>query len=118
VGSWASGAARDDSDLDLMALTDQLDRWTANDIWLREIVARLGFGATTLDREVYGAARSWRVWIGQTVELELTIADTSWAATHPLDQGTRRVVGDGLVMLVDKDGLLRSVQNAARKAGC
>jgi predicted nucleotidyltransferase len=57
VGSWARGTARDDPDLDLRALTDQLDRWTANNVWLREVVAGLGFVATALDREVYGLAR-------------------------------------------------------------
>jgi hypothetical protein len=71
VGSWARGTARDDSDLDLMALTDQLGRWAVNDGWLRELVAQLGFTTVTLDCEVYGVARSWRGWLGQAVELEL-----------------------------------------------
>lgn len=117
VGSWARGTARDDSDLDLMALTDQLGRWAVNDGWLRELVAQLGFTTVTLDCEVYGVARSWRGWLGQAVELELTLADTSWAGAYPVDQGTHRVVGGGLVPLIDKDGLLQSVQEAVRATG-
>jgi uncharacterized protein len=118
VGSWARGTPRDDSDLDLMALTDQLDRWTTNDSWLRELVAELGFKTAILNLEIFGAARSWRGWLGQTIELDLTLADVSWAGTQPVDHGTRRVVDDGLVILLDKDGLLRSIQDVHRTAGC
>jgi hypothetical protein len=112
IGSWARGAARPDSDLDLLALTDRLDDWAAGDAWLRALVADLGFAAEAPALEVYGVARSWRVGLGPGVELEVTLAAPSWAGAEPVDEGTRRVVGDGMVVLVDKDGVLRAIQAA------
>src|SRR5690242_18324634 len=77
VGSWARGAARPDSDLDLLALTDRLDHWAGSDAWLRALVADLGFAAAAPTLEVYGVARSWRVGLGPGVELEVTLAAPS-----------------------------------------
>ena len=39
----------------------------------------------------------------------MTFAERNWASTQPLDDGTRRVVSDGMRPLVDKDGLLHTV---------
>jgi hypothetical protein len=117
VGSWARGAARDDSDLDLMALVDDLGRWTADDGWLRDLLGRIGFTVAASGLEVYGVARSWRVWLGPGVELELGLADTSWACAQPLDPGTRRVVGQGMRPLVDKDRLLHGLEKTVIAAG-
>ena len=112
VGSWARGAARDDSDLDLLVLTDRLESWTASDTWLRTIVTALGYRGAIAGLEVYGVAKSWRVWLGPRVELELALAPLSWADISPIDSGSCRVVSDGMVAVVDKDGLLRSIQDA------
>ena len=99
-----------------MALTDQLASWSTDDRWLRDLVGRLGFPATSLSLEVHGVARSWRVWLGSEAELEVTLADLNWANTQPLDDGTRRVVSNGILPLVDKDGLLRAVKAAVLAA--
>ena len=37
------------------------------------------------------------------LEVEVGIAEPSWAATDPVDPGTRRVVTDGLRILHDPD---------------
>jgi hypothetical protein len=73
VGSWARGAARDDSDLDLLVLSDRLETWAASNAWLRTVVAELGFNDATAALEIYGVAKSWRVWLGPRIELELTL---------------------------------------------
>ena len=114
VGSWARGAARTDSDLDLCVLTDQLDRWTSDDTWLRDLLVRSDFAPAALGLEVHGVARSWRARLISGAELEITFADLGWASP-PLDAGTRRVASDGMRQLVDKDGLLRAVQDAVRE---
>jgi len=100
VGSRARGAAREDSDLDLVALTDRLDTWAADATWLRDVIGRLGHEAASLHPEVHGVARTWRVWLSFGGELEITLADLNWASTSPVDDGTRRVVGDGMRPLV------------------
>lgn len=46
--------------------------------------------------------------------MELGVADVSWARLAPVDPGTRRVVNDGLVPLIDKDGLLGALTEACR----
>ena len=114
VGSWARDAARDDSDLDLLILTDSIETWVADDAWLHASLATLGFSDATTALEDYGVAKSWRVSPAADVELELTFAPLIWAKTDPVDSGTRRVVRDGMVAVVDKDGLLRAIQEAVR----
>jgi uncharacterized protein len=114
VGSWARGTASHNSDLDLLVLSDRIETWVASDAWLRTAVTALGFDCTSAALEDYGVAKSWRAWLAPNVELELTLAPLSWAKTKPIDSGTRQVVRDGMVPVVDKVGLLRSVQDAVR----
>lgn len=113
VGSWARGTARPDSDLDLVALVDDLRPWASSDAWLRALACDFGFSVTAAHLERYGVARSWRIHLAPDVELELTLAPLGWALANPMDEGTRRVVNDGMTVLVDKDGLLGFLQAAA-----
>lgn len=117
VGSWASGAAQSTSDLDLLVLTDDFSRWTAQGAWLLKLEQCLGFPCSEPVFEAHGAAASWRAWLGCDVELELTIAGLDWAKTCPVNPGTRRVVSDGIRALVDKDSLLLAITEAVRKVG-
>ncbi len=117
VGSWARGAARDDSDLDLLVLTDCIEDWIVDGAWLRTVVAGLGFDCTAAALEDYGVAKSWRAWLAGHGEFELTLAPLSWASIDPVDNGSWRVVRDGMVAVVDKDGLLRSIQYAVGASG-
>lgn len=116
AGSWARGAARPDSDLDLIVLTDDLPGWTTGAGWLGALEPwpdDLVF--TNASLETHGAARSWRIWLG-AAELELNFADINWADIAPVDPGTRRVVSDGLRILIDKDGLLDALARAVAEA--
>lgn len=112
IGSWARGEARPDSDLDLIVLAEDLDRWVGSHAWLQRLTAALDFSPGEPRMERYGAARSWRVMLGASVELELTFVDPSWAALDPIDEGTRLVVLGGLQALVDKDDRLATLQAA------
>jgi hypothetical protein len=45
--------------------------------------------------------------------VEFGVVSPAWASTAPLDDGTRRVVADGLQALYDPDGLLAELVKAA-----
>ena len=110
AGSWARGAAQPESDLDVLVLADPIEPWVQSDQWLRELAAMLGFRIDVVDLERWGVALSWRAWLAADVELELTFARPEWAAVDPIDEGSRRVVQDGLRVMVDKDGRLKRLQ--------
>ena len=100
VGSYARGAAREDSDVDLVILTNQPRKYLDDLEWIER------FG--TVDRqqvEDYGKLTSLRVWYQNGREVEYGITAPDWAAV-PLDAGTRRVIGDGMTVLFERGNLL------------
>jgi predicted nucleotidyltransferase len=79
VGSYARGAARIDSDIDLVLLTDQPQKYLEDFKWLER------FGLVEKHQtEDYGKLISIRVWYQDGVEVEYGITTPDWAAT-PLD---------------------------------
>ncbi len=46
------------------------------------------------------------------LEVEVAVGRPSWAATAPVERGTRRVVNDGMRVLHDPQGLLARLQAA------
>lgn len=54
VGSWARGAAGPGSDLDLMMLATDRNRWAADDDWLRQVLRGIGFPLARTAQETYG----------------------------------------------------------------
>jgi uncharacterized protein len=107
VGSWAYGRPREDSDVDLVLLTTAPSAYVDDDGWLPELDAvRLVRTAT------WGPVTERRVALPSGLEVELGIATPAWASVEPLDDGTRRVVTDGLRALHDPDGLLAAVSSA------
>lgn len=79
---WAHGAPRDDSDVDVVLLTDSPESCTHRDDWLPEVG-------------------------GVGLEIDVGIGTPAWASVDPLDDGTRRVASDGMRILHDPDRLLR-----------
>ena len=113
VGSWARGQARPDSDLDILIVTTEMQRWIASSSWLEGLGSQsvgLPTGASTLEH--YGVARSWRLWFGPQIEIEATLVDLDWANHSPVDEGTRRVIAGGIQVLRDKDGVLEELKKA------
>lgn len=104
VGSWARGAARPDSDVDLVVLTTDQGRYLEREDWIRELGA---------DRLV--ATRSWgplterRVALASGLEVEVGVAPPSWASVDPVDEGTRQVIRDGARVLHDPAGVLAAL---------
>jgi hypothetical protein len=104
VGSWASGTPREDSDVDVVLLTDTPAAYIERDDWLP------GVGAARLVRTVdWGAITERRFARPSGLEVELGIGSPAWASLDPLDAGTRRVASDGMRILDDRDGLLAAL---------
>jgi RimJ/RimL family protein N-acetyltransferase/predicted nucleotidyltransferase len=102
VGSWARAAARANSDVDLVLLTDNPSVFTDRQDWTADL------GAVGVTREQqWGPIAERRLLLPSGLELEVGVAPTSWAATNPVDAGTRHVIGAGVRVLHDPDGLLQ-----------
>jgi len=100
VGSYARGAAREDSDIDLVVLTYQPGKYLGDLLWIER------FG--TVDKhqtEDYGKLISLRVWYQNGAETEFGITMPNWAAI-PLDAGTRQVIRGGMIVLFERKNLL------------
>lgn len=100
VGSYARGSAKDDSDIDLVILTEQPQKYLEDDEWLDR------FGLVEKHQiEDYGKLTSLRAWHQEGYEVEYGITTPDWAAL-PLDEGTREVISDGMVVLFERGSLL------------
>jgi predicted nucleotidyltransferase len=110
VGSWARGAARPDSDVDLVLVVHDAAGYFAFPAWLA------GFGSPT-DRldERRGALRAMRVWFADGPEVEFGFVRPAWCEVDPVDPGVHRVVRDGLIPLYDPDGLLADLMQAVER---
>jgi hypothetical protein len=111
VGSWARGAARRDSDIDLMLLVPEPQTFRSDEHWLTEIDWAGGQVADWRDAE-YGSAWSRHVALEPYCQIEFTFCAPSWAATDPIDAGTVNVVSGGCRVLVDKVQLFESLLTA------
>lgn len=107
VGSWARDAARMDSDLDLVVLTDVAAR-AAPAEWVHLL------DGTVIREQQWGPLREVRVRRPSGLAVELGIAPLSWAGTDPVDSGTYRVINDGHRIVYDPDGILAALSAACR----
>lgn len=105
VGSWARGAARMDSDVDVVVLTDN-QGYAEPSLW----TGLLGGEVSRLAQ--WGPLREIRVRRPSGFEVELGVAPVSWAGTEPVDPGTRRVISDGHRVVHDPAGLLAALSAA------
>jgi hypothetical protein len=101
VGSWARGAARKDSDVDLILLTEDVSIFEG-DGWIAELAPAAELARTA----EWGAIAERRLRLPSGLEIEVGIGHSSWARTAPVDPGTRAVVRDGLWPVFDPRGLL------------
>ena len=100
VGSYARGAGRDDSDIDLVILTDTPQKYLADLKWIER------FGVVEKHQnEDYGKLISARVWYQNGPEVEYGITTPDWAAA-PLDAGTKEVMLGGMIVLFERGNLL------------
>jgi len=100
VGSYAREAATKASDVDLVIIVEDPQKYLTNTEWLKV------FGnAITQKIEDYGKLTSLRVWYENGLEIEYGFTTREWAKT-PLGKGTQRVIDDGMRVLFEKEVLL------------
>ena len=101
VGSWARDAPDMDSDVDLVLLTDMPSHYIEREDWFNEL------GRGQLVRTLmWGAITERRFKLPGGLEVEFGVGRPAWAAVDALDDGTRKVVSDGMRVLYDPDLLL------------
>ena len=113
VGSWARGAGRPDSDIDLVLLVSDPQAFRHGDGWLADIGWSTQRVVDWHDVE-YGTAWSRHVRLEPPCEIEFTFCARSWARTCPVDLGTFEVVSGGCGVLLDKKGLFERLLAATR----
>ncbi len=100
VGSEARNTATKESDIDLVILSSKVDHYLQDPSWVHL------FGKVQRQQvEDYGKLISLRAWYEDGPEVEFGITDESWAAI-PLDEGTRAVISDGMVVLFERGDIL------------
>ena len=110
VGSWARDDANQESDVDLVLLADQPGAYLSDEAWIDEL------GASSVVRtRSWGALTERRLALPSELEIDVGVAVVSWAATAPVDAGTRQVVTDGIRVVFDLDGVLAELIAAIRR---
>ncbi|WP_460661923.1 hypothetical protein [Kribbella swartbergensis] len=96
------------SDVDLIVLTDEPEKYCGSDDWLA------AFGAVDVVRR-----QQWGPYVTEVrlvrrsgLEIEVDVTARAWANTDPVDAGTRRVVTDGMRVLHDPQAVLAALQKA------
>ena len=107
VGSWARDAARMDSDVDIVVLTDVSAHADAG-AWTQLL------GGIVVRQQEWGPLREVRVQRPSGLEVEMGIVPMSWADIDPVDPGTHRVISDGHRIVYDPEGTLAALSAACR----
>lgn len=97
VGSYARGEERDDSDVDLVIITSDTNKYLNNNF-----IDNFG-KVEKYSKEDWGRVTSIRVWYSSSgFEVEFGITTPIWIE-KPLDDGTLRVLSDGYKVILDKE---------------
>lgn len=100
IGSYARDAATETSDVDLVLISSNPERYLQDSDWVQR------FGIVEKQQvEDYGLLISIRVWYADGREVEYGITDERWAAI-PLDEGSRRIISDGMRVLFEQNHIL------------
>lgn len=105
VGSYARNNPKPDSDVDLMFIAKKPSVYLSDNKWI------IKFGEIEkVEDEVWGRVKTKRVFYANGLEVEFNFDNKGWA--DPKDSGTQRVVGDGMKILVDKEGILEELEKS------
>ncbi|CAN5215594.1 hypothetical protein BH10ACI1_BH10ACI1_27170 [soil metagenome] len=106
-GSRAHGTAREDSDYDVMILTNNIEVFLNDNDWVTRF-HRWRESKT----ETSGEIQIVRAFYKNGDEIEFNFASPEWANTQSIDEKTRRIVQDGMKILHDPHGILEKLQKA------
>ena len=67
-----------------------------------------------IKRENWGLLQALRTFYTDSLEVEFGICGTDWARVDPVDEGTKRVVSDGMKILYDPLGILFKLEQSVR----
>jgi predicted nucleotidyltransferase len=100
VGSHARGEASPESDVDLILLLSNPKEYLNDRDWISE------FGEPRhIVHEDWGKVTSLRVLYTEGLEVEYGLSNLAWGS-DPSDEGDAQVIGNGLIVLYEKDGHL------------
>ena len=107
VGSYARNQAKVDSDVDLVILSEKPTELLAD-------TERLStFGEVVSNRHGdYGLVQSKHILYKNGLKIEYGITTLEWTQTQPIDEGTRRVVTDGMQILYDPQKAFKRLADA------
>ena len=109
VGSYAREAAKETSDVDLVIITNDPQKYVPDTEWARV------FGTViTKNVEDYGKLILIRVWYESGLEIEYGFTTRDWVKV-PLDKGTKRVINNGLRVLFEKEKILSPYETTPNK---
>ena len=104
VGSYARKQAKLNSDIDLILLCKDTEKYLNDLDWTNN------FGnVKKFQKEYYDSVTSIRVWYKDGIEVEYGFTKIIWA-NIPVDKGTKRVVEDGMKIIYDPKDILLSLQ--------
>jgi predicted nucleotidyltransferase len=104
VGSYARQAATEESDVDLIILTWEREKYFQNHEWL----SRFGQIEET-EYENWGRVKSLRAFYEGNVEIEYSFSTPDWADI-PIEMGTYRVVSAGMRIIFDPQNRFSALQ--------
>jgi predicted nucleotidyltransferase len=111
VGSYARGEAKIDSDVDLVLLASAPKEFIDKSEWTKD------FGVVkSYEVEDWGLVTSLRVYYQKDLEVEYGMTSSEWVS-EPIDEGTLRVIADGMKILFDRLGLLDRALRVVKNSG-
>ena len=113
VGSWARNEAHPDSDIDLMVLTSDPERFFHDNSWFDSIPwQELNLQLVNHYDRVYGVVKSRHFCFQDRQRIEFGFGYRSWANIDPIDLGTLGVVSSGMRIISDRHQLLENLVKA------
>ena len=111
AGSWARGDPHEDSDLDIVLLTNCTSYYVEATEWVLEIG-----GESIIGTRTWGVLTERRVRMPSGLEVDIGVVTPDWASTAPVETGTAAVCANGLIALHDPDGVLQRLIRAVSQA--
>ena len=110
VGSWARNKAHENSDIDLMILTLNPERFFLDTNWFNNIPwHKLNLQLAYHYDRTYGLVRSRHLFFEQGQRIEFRFGHPNWACINPIDPGTLAVISSGIKIICDRDRLLTTL---------